>query len=91
MPESMDFIQDLVEGLEKQHTDYVILALKRGKVKEDAKGEIVYDLIPEIFLNLEQPGAAKLAFETLDKTCDALAEQIEKSGKLSKKKKKNTK
>ena len=43
--ESLDFVYDLVDGLEKQNTQYFILAIRQGE--KETKADVFYDLHDE--------------------------------------------
>jgi len=43
--ESLDFVYDLVEGMEQQNMDYFVVAIRKGK--EETKADIFYKLEDE--------------------------------------------
>lgn len=40
--ESLDFVYDLVDGMEKQNMQYFVLAIRQGK--KEIKADVFYDL-----------------------------------------------
>jgi hypothetical protein len=43
--ESLDFVYDLVEGMERQNMDYFLVAIRKGE--EETKADIFYKLEDE--------------------------------------------
>tara|TARA_B100000700_G_scaffold309723_1_gene389280 strand:- start:340 stop:555 length:216 start_codon:yes stop_codon:yes gene_type:complete len=43
--ESLDFVYDLVDGMEKQDIQYFVLAIREGK--KETKADVFYDLRDE--------------------------------------------
>lgn len=43
--ESLDFVYDLIDGLEKQKTQYFILAIRQGE--QETKADVFYDIHDE--------------------------------------------
>ena len=52
--ESLDFVYDLIDGMEKQNVDYFVLAIRKGEHEDKA----------DIFYNLENEESIKI-FETV--------------------------
>ena len=40
--ESLDFVYDLIDGMEKQNVDYFVLAIRKGQ--DEDKADIFYNL-----------------------------------------------
>jgi hypothetical protein len=43
--ESLDFVYDLIEGMERQNMDYFVVAIRKGE--EETKADIFYNLEDE--------------------------------------------
>ena len=52
--ESLDFVYDLIDGMEKQNVDYFVLAIRKGQNEDKA----------DIFYNLKNEQSIKI-FETV--------------------------
>ena len=52
--ESLDFVYDLIDGMERQNVDYFVLAIRKGKDEDKA----------DIFYNLKNEESIKI-FETV--------------------------
>ena len=52
--ESLDFVYDLIDGLEKQNVDYFVLAIRKGENEDKA----------DVFYNLKNEESIKI-FETV--------------------------
>ena len=52
--ESLDFVYDLIDGMEKQNVDYFVLAIRKGQDEDKA----------DIFYNLKNEKSIKI-FETV--------------------------
>jgi hypothetical protein len=52
--ESLDFVYDLIDGMEKQNVDYFVLAIRKGQDEDKA----------DIFYNLKNEQSIKI-FETV--------------------------
>ena len=52
--ESLDFVYDLIDGMEKQNVDYFVLAIRKGQDEDKA----------DIFYNMKNEQSIKI-FETV--------------------------
>ena len=52
--ESLDFVYDLIDGMEKQNVDYFVLAIRKGEDEDKA----------DVFYNLKNEESIKI-FETV--------------------------
>ena len=43
--ESLDFVYDLIEGMEQQNMDYFVIAIRKGE--EETKADVFYNLEDE--------------------------------------------
>ena len=43
--ESLDFVYDLIEGMEEQNMDYFVVAIRKGE--EETKADVFYNLEDE--------------------------------------------